>query len=164
MRTGVYPGSFDPLTTAHLAVAQAAIDGCALDRLDLVISTVALAKETGAHAPIAERIAAIEQHAQRDRRLGAVVTEHQLLADIAEGYDVLVVGADKWHQLHDVAFYGSAEARDSALERLPLLAVAPRAGSVTPAPAPDLVVLDLGADLQAVSSTAVRAGREDWRA
>jgi nicotinic acid mononucleotide adenylyltransferase len=164
MRTGVFPGSFDPLTTAHLAVARAAIERCGLDRLDLVISTVALAKETGAHSPVEERIAAIERHRQRDRRLGAVVTGHQLLADIAQGYDVLVVGADKWHQLHDVSFYGSATAQEVALARLPVVAVAPRTGADTPAAGPGVVVLELGSDIQAVSSTAVRAGREEWRA
>ena len=52
MRVGVFPGSFDPLTTAHLAIADAAIVACGLDRLDLVISRAALAKEPGGHAPI----------------------------------------------------------------------------------------------------------------
>ena len=31
-----------------------------------------------------------------------------------------VIGADKWHQLHDLGFYdGSEAARDAALARLP---------------------------------------------
>ena len=63
MRVGVFPGSFDPLTTAHLAIADAAIEACRLDHLDLTISTVALAKEHGGHASIEERIAAIERAA-----------------------------------------------------------------------------------------------------
>src|SRR5262245_54034142 len=53
-RIGVFPGSFDPLTTAHLAIADAAIEVCGLDRLDLTISHAALAKEPGGHAPIEE--------------------------------------------------------------------------------------------------------------
>jgi hypothetical protein len=74
-----------------------------------------------------------------------------------------VVGADKWHQLHDVAFYGgSAAARDLALARLPRLAVAPRAGVALPA-GTGAVILDLAEEHQAVSSTAVREGRTDWR-
>ena len=44
-----------------------------------------------------------------------------------------VIGADKWHQLHDLAFYdGSEAARDAALARLPIArggAPARRAGS-----------------------------------
>ena len=164
MRLGVFPGSFDPLTTAHLAIAAAAIDACGLARLDLVISTVALAKEAGAHSSVEERVAAIERQADALPRLRAKVTERQLLADIAEGYDVLVVGADKWHQLHDVSFYGSAGDRDGALARLPQVAVAPRVGLAVPPAGPDVVVLDVDPALHGVSSTAVRSGREDWRA
>ena len=33
---GVFPGSFDPLTVAHLAIADAAVSYFGLDRLDLV--------------------------------------------------------------------------------------------------------------------------------
>ena len=67
----------------------------------------------------------------------------QLLADIAEGFDVLVVGADKWWQLHDVRFYGSEAAMHTALGRLPELAVAPRAGVPAP-PGVDLLDVDAG--------------------
>lgn len=163
VRAGVFPGSFDPLTTAHLAIAEAAVEACALDRLDLVMSMVALAK-SGAHSSIEERIAAIERQATRIPQVRAGVTDRQLLADIAEGYDVLVMGADKWHQLHDVAFYGSVEARDAALARLPLVAVAPRAGIQPPPYAVGVVVLPLDPTLHGVSSTAVREGRAEWRA
>lgn len=163
MRAGVFPGSFDPLTTAHVAIAEAAIRECRLDRLDLVMSTVALAK-SGSHSSFEERLAAIERQASRIPQLGAAVTDHQLLADIAEGYDVLVLGADKWHQMHDVTFYGSVEARDAALARLPQLAVAPRAGTVPPPAGADVVHLDVEPSLHEVSSTAVRAGRVEWRA
>jgi hypothetical protein len=94
----------------------------------------------------------------------ARVTTDRLIADIAHGYDVCVLGADKWHQLFDVAFYGgSVDARDAALARLPLLAVAPRDGSALPRDV-DVVMLDLDPEHRRVSSTAVRAGRDDWRA
>jgi len=42
--TGVYPGSFDPLTVAHLAIAEAAVHAADLDRIDLALSNVALAR------------------------------------------------------------------------------------------------------------------------
>ena len=32
-------------------------------------------------------------------------TRKQLIADIAEGYDLVILGADKWAQLHDQSFY-----------------------------------------------------------
>jgi hypothetical protein len=92
------------------------------------------------------------------------VSDRRLIADLAEGYDVCVLGADKWHQLHDPAFYASGAARDAALARLPQLAVAPRAGVESPGPGAGLVVLDLDPTFHEVSSTAVRAGRHDWRA
>lgn len=162
-RHGAFPGSFDPLTVAHLAVADAAREQCGLDRLDLVVSHVALAKEDRRQAPVPDRLAAIDAATPDRPWLRAVATRHQLLADIAEGYDVLVVGADKWVQLHDPVFYGSPAAMRAALDRLPAVAVAPRAGAELP-DLPGVTVLDVDPVHHHVSSTAVRAGRRDWRA
>jgi hypothetical protein len=88
--------------------------------------------------------------------LGVVVTEQLHLADIAQDYDVLVLGADKWMQVLDVAFYGSEKERDAAVARLPRLAVAPRHDF----PVPDNCIL-LEVDLPHVSSTAARSGQSD---
>jgi len=71
------------------------------------------------------------------RWLAAEATDARLVADIADGYDVVIMGADKWHQLHDPTFYGGPEAEpaaamDRALERLPICAVAPRDGLTVP--------------------------------
>ena len=165
MRAGVFPGSFDPLTTAHLAIVDAAVEQCRLDRLDLVLSRSALAKDPHGHSPIEHRVAAIEQLGAERPALRAATTDRQLIADLAEGYDLCVLGADKWHQLHDLSFYdGSKAARDAALERLPLLAVAPRRGVASPPPGPTVVLLEIDPMFQEVSSTAVRAGRHEWRA
>jgi len=165
VRAGTFPGSFDPLTTAHLAIVDAAVEQCGLDRLDLVLSRAALAKEPGGHSPIETRVAAIERLATERPAIRAAVSDRQLIADLAEGYDVCVVGADKWHQLHDLEFYeGSPAARDAALERLPVLAVAPRHGIRSPRPGPTVIVLEIDPRFHAVSSTAVRAGRDEWRA
>jgi hypothetical protein len=163
MAVGVFPGSFDPLTTAHLAIADAATEALGLERLDLVMSEVALAKEHGGHAPLDDRLAAIAGAGRPHLR--GLVTPHRLIADIADGYDVCVVGADKWHQLHDLAFYGgSADARDAALARLPRLAVVPRPGSPTPSLSGGAVLLELDPAFGEISSSAVREGREEWRA
>jgi hypothetical protein len=165
MPAGVYPGSFDPLTTAHLAIADAAVARFELDRLDLVLSRVALAKEPHQQSSLDERVAAIERAARVRPALRARVTDQQLLADIAAGYDVCILGADKWHQLHDPAFYGgSGAARDAALARLPVLAVAPRAGVAAPVTGIGVVLLEVDPSFHHVSSTGVRAGREEWRA
>lgn len=165
MPAGVFPGSFDPLTTAHLAVAEAAVATLALDRLDLAMSRVALAKEHGGHSSLEDRLLAIERAGAERPWLRGQVTEHRLVADIAAGYDACVIGADKWHQLHDIAFYGGSTAeRDAALARLPRLLVVPRSGIDLPSDLGGAVLLEVDPSLAVVSSTAVRAGRHDWRA
>lgn len=152
-RRGVYPGSFDPLTIAHLAIAEAAVDIARLDRLDLAISHAALGKSGS--APIDARVAAITRAAASRPWLGTLITDAQLVADIAAGYDVVVMGADKWAQVRDPAWYGGSDAaRDAAVAALPEVLVAPRPGF-------DVVgarVLDVDPALAHVSSTAARAG------
>jgi hypothetical protein len=165
-RTGVFPGSFDPPTVAHVHLAEVAVEQCGLRRVDLSISRDALGKDRSALSPIADRAAAIEQLARTRRWLGVRLTHAQLLSDVAEGYDVVVVGADKWNQLLDPSWYPTVDAHRAALERLPLVAVAPRA-DLTLGAAPvgvQMVVLEVDASYRHVSATQVRAGRLDWRA
>ena len=57
---GCYPGSFNPPTVAHLAVAEAAVRAAGLTRLDLVVSRVALGKEDLPADTLAERVAVLE--------------------------------------------------------------------------------------------------------
>ena len=165
MRTGAYPGSFDPPTVAHLAVAEAAVAQAGLDRLDLVVSEVALGKPRPHGLPVPERLEVLAALGASRPWLGARVTAAQLLVEVADGYDVLVLGADKWAQVLDPAWYGSEEARDEALRRLPPVLVAPRPPAPMPEPSPPAVRhLDLDGRYGEVSSTAVRAGRIDWMA
>jgi hypothetical protein len=157
-RRGVYPGSFNPPTTAHLAIAEAAFTQRRLHHLDLVISRVALAKEDVEHPSFETRVEVVRASVAHLAWLDVVVTDAQLLADIAAGYDVIVMGADKWHQINDPRFYGhSAVARDAAIARLPELAIAPR----PPAPVPAGAALLVPAWAQDVSSTLARAGALD---
>jgi hypothetical protein len=153
-RTGAYPGSFDPPTVAHLAVVAAALEQAGLDRLDLVISREALGKEVAAAPTLAHRVEVLEEIAANRTGLGVRVTDARLIVDVARGYDVVVMGADKWAQVVDPAWYGSVEARDAALEELPEVYVVPRAGD-RPSGVP---LLDIGVDLAGVSSTLARAG------
>ncbi len=158
MATGCYPGSFNPPTLAHLAIAEAAAEACALDRVDLVVSRVALDKEHVVRPDLDDRIAVLDAIAANHAGLAVAVTDQQLLVDVARGYDVLVLGADKWAQVCDPQYYGgSSTVRDAALGLLPRLAVAPRAGHATSRPA-GAVVLDLPVGLLSVSSTRARAG------
>lgn len=159
MGVGVFPGSFDPLTVAHLGVAAAAVEQLGLDRVDLALSIATLGKDHLGPGSVARRRAELEPIVARRRWLGVVVVESSLVVDIAAGYDVVVMGADKWAQVNDPAWYpGGVADRDRALARLPRVAVAPRAGH----PAPDALRLEVPAELLEVSSTAVRAGRRSW--
>jgi hypothetical protein len=155
---GVYPGSFDPPTIAHVAIAEAAVRVGALDRLDLAISRVALGKDAAGQQPLDVRVEMLERLAHSRPWLGVVVTEAQLITDIASGYDLVVMGADKWAQVRDPAWYDdSAAARDAALARLARVLVVARPGfEVVGADA-----LELPEHLGAVSSSAARAGNHD---
>jgi hypothetical protein len=149
-----YPGTFDPPTVAHLAIAEAARNQCAVDQIDLILNREPLGKS--GMQPLETRVAMLQAVAAARPWLAVVVTDRVHLADIAEGYDVLVLGADKWAQVLDPSFYGSPAERDAAVARLPRLAVAPRHGLTVP---DGCVVLDV--DLSHVSSTAARSGRSD---
>jgi len=159
IRRGAFPGSFNPLTVGHLAVAEAAREQCRLDRVDVIVSRVALAKEDVERPRLEDRLAVLRAAATSRPWLGVVVTDHQLIADVAAGYDVVIMGADKWAQVVDPAFYrGSEAARDAAVARLPTVAVAARPPFDVPA---EVVILDVSHE---ASSTAVRDGRTDWMA
>lgn len=172
MRRGAYPGSFNPPTVAHLAIADAARRRLGLDRVDLIISRDALGKHPDGLVPVADRVAVLEDVASSRPWLGVRVTDDRLLADIADGYDAIVLGADKWAQVLDPAWYGgSPAARDAALARLPTVALAPRAGHdhgadpdepPHPSIAVEVVELDVHPDHHHVSATAARDGRDEW--
>jgi hypothetical protein len=163
LRVGCFPGSFDPPTVAHLAVAEAARAQADLDRVDLVISRWTLGKEHLDPASVGRRLAVLERVCATRPWLRAVVTEGRLIAEVAAGYDAVVLGADKWRQVIDPAWYGddpsspaAIDARDAAVAALPRVLVAPRAGD-----RPQGVELLHTDDAHHhVSSSAVRAGTE----
>lgn len=155
-RRGVYPGSFNPPTKAHLAVSEAARRQHDLDVVVWAISTSALGKRT-ADADLdayAQRLDVLTLVSERVEWLEIETTDQQLLADIAEGYDLVIMGADKWHQIHERQWYTSAPEREAALARLPSVAVAPRDGLDVPAEA----LLDVDPAIASVSSSAARRG------
>jgi nicotinic acid mononucleotide adenylyltransferase/predicted RNA-binding protein with PIN domain len=158
MKRAVFPGSFDPLTVAHVAIAEAALHHAALDYVELAVSNTALAKDVYEQHPIAARLSAIERAAADRPWLSAFATDAQLIVDIARGYDVVLMGADKWAQIRDPVWYGDdAGARDAALAALPRVLVAPREGFTIE----DAETLDIAAELTAVSSSRARSGEHD---
>lgn len=153
-RRGVFPGSFNPLTIAHLEIASRARESMDLDEVHIVVSRTALDKPDPPGPSFEERIALLEADAEDIEWLHVSTTEDQLIADIAAGYDVVIMGADKWEQVNDLRYYRGEAARDDALARLPQVVVAPRSGTETP----DALRLETDAAIHSVSSTEARTG------
>jgi len=162
---GVYPGSFNPPTVAHLAIAEAAWRQLGLERLDLAVSRTALGKEAVEVPSLDHRVEVLEAVACTRPWLGLQVVDAQLVVDVAAGYDVVVMGADKWAQVFDPGWYGGSEsARDLAVARLPNVAVVPRTGVLLPENVRGAVLLDVPVHFTEMSSSAARAGRHEWMA
>lgn len=154
-----YPGTFNPPTVAHLAIAEAARIQLGCDLVEFVLSTVTLGKDDRSLPPVGNRAEALRTLCSARSGLAVTLREGSLLADLADGYDWVILGADKWHQIQDVRWYESISHRDRCLAALPPIAVAPRPPDLLP---DHLTVLQVPAELQQVSSTAVRAGRQEW--
>ena len=165
MKVGAYPGTFDPPTVAHIAIADAAWRQGGLDRIEFVVCDAPLGKKDAGVAPLTARLELLRAICETRPWLAVTASESELICDIADGYDAVVMGADKWAQVVDPAWYGGSEAeRDDAVRRLPQLLLAPR-GSLSADGLPHgAVVLDIAGDHASVSSTAVREGRIDWLA
>ena len=160
---GVYPGTFDPPTIAHVAIAEAAVLQGGVDRLDLAVSESPLGKSDADVAALDARVLLLDAIAESRPWLNIVVNQGGLISDIAAGYDAVVIGADKWGQVVDPAWYGgSVAARDEALRRLPRVLLAPRDGVVPEGLPADALVLDLPSEHGSISSTGARDGRTDW--
>ncbi len=163
MRVGAYPGTFDPPTVAHLAVAEAALNQGGLDAVHLVVSRSPLGKNPSVPS-LEDRVAVLEAVASSRPWLSVRVTDRRLIAEVAAGYDAVIMGMDKWLQVIDPAWYGgSEEARDAAVRSLPEVLLAVRDGSAPPElPAAGVRLLDVHPAHGPVSSSLVRAGRVEW--
>lgn len=166
-RTAVYPGSFNPPTVAHVHIAECVIEQLNVDVVYFTISSMTLGKDDARLDPIDDRLDELTMLFSDHPQFEARETSSSLIADIAEGFDVIVVGADKWLQVVDPVWYGDTEARDEALRRLPTVAIAPRSGYEIVEAIPDVieaVILDTDPLHHPISATAVRAGKIEWRA
>ena len=170
-RVGAYPGTFDPPTVAHLAVAEAAWRQAGLHRVHLVVSRAPLGKAPAVPS-FEDRVAVLEEIAAGREWLEVRVSDRRLIAEVAAGYDAVVMGLDKWLQVIDPVWYGGSEAeRDRAVAALPPVLLADRhhsGGPPDPAgtfrPPAGITVLDVAEHHRRVSSTSVRAGRREWMA
>jgi hypothetical protein len=154
----VYPGSFNPPTTAHLAIAAAAREQCNLDVVVLAHSHRVLGKDEVERPLFRHRIEVLEAVAASHDWLRADVTSAQLLVDIAAGFDVVIMGADKWFQIQEVSWYDDVVHRDLSIARLPQVVVAPRHPLIVP---PEVQLYLPAHTIDGISSTDARAGRLD---
>ena len=154
-RTGAYPGSFDHPTVAHLAVVDAVVARAGLERLDPAVCAERVGKGIASIPTLADRIAVLEQVAAGRTGLGVRVTDARLIVDVVDGYDVVVMGADKWAQAVHPAWYGSIYALDAAYARMPEVYVVPRGGDRPSG----VTLLEVDGEVAEVSSTLARAGQ-----
>jgi hypothetical protein len=168
VRVAAYPGTFNPPTVAHLAIAEAALEQGGLDVVHLVLSHAPLGKSP-AGPSFDDRVGVLETVAASRAWMQVRVTESQLIAEVAAGYDAVIMGMDKWLQVLDPAWYdGSVAARDAAVAALPDVLVAARDGSdeaaqaTSPAHSSEVVTLVVDHVHRSVSSSQVRAGRVEW--
>jgi nicotinic acid mononucleotide adenylyltransferase len=124
-RVGLLPGSYDPPTVAHVALAEAALHDH-VDLVALVYSVRTLPKEGEAHPPLlneAQRIEALVRIAAAHPGCAAGLISHGLLADQAaaartrfpEADLFLVMGSDKLLQLLDPKWYRDRDATLASL-------------------------------------------------
>lgn len=154
MEVAIFPGTFNPPTIAHIEIALAALEQLQLNRVDFALSRKALNKVDPDLTPLDLRLKAIATLVKSYPRLGLVYSDRQLIVDMSEGYEYVILGSDKYHQLHDQRYYESRKALLAGLARLPTLVIAPRGESAPP----NTISLDLSSDLSTVSSTLARAG------
>ena len=170
MRIGVFPGSFNPPTNAHLALIRAA-----RTRLDRVVAVMPRAFPHKQYdGPGLDQRLALLEAARADADFEVAVTERGLYIDIArELRAIWGKSADLWFVCgRDAAQrivewdYGQPNAIEGMLDEFGLL-VASRQGEYTPPPALSHRVRSLIVDPQydAVSATEVRsriADGEPW--
>jgi len=158
VRTATQPGSFDPPTLAHLVISWTAMRHHDLEKVFWTVSRQPLGKEAGRTSPD-ERLEVLNAVAGDHRWLEVKTSEARLVADLAQGHDVVVMGADKWVQLHDPTFYDNESAMADALASLPICAVAPRLGLEVP----EEVCLEIPTWASGLSSTDALCG-SPWMA
>jgi nicotinamide-nucleotide adenylyltransferase len=181
-RVALLPGSFDPITVAHGALADSA--GEWADAVVLTYSVRTVAKDAGVEPPLLPERVRIEALREFSAARGLIVgiCSHGLLVDQVRAAETrfpaaeltLVVGSDKVLQLFDPDWYVDREAAledlfGGATVRYAIRsgeAEAVRAALADPANArwrDRLKQIDVAGDVAAVSSRLVRALLRDGR-
>lgn len=180
-RIGVLAGSFNPLTRGHVALVEAA----ETDAVVLLLPRRAVDKEGVTRAAAEDRALVLLEWARRRDRVGVALVNRGLYVEQAallaaqypNGELIFLTGHDKIVQIFDPRYYVERDAALRELFHLASFRVAPRAGrgadalhALLAAPqnrafAAPVTALALGEDVDALSSTVVRAAAgagEPW--
>lgn len=134
-RVGLFAGSFNPLTRAHVALVNAALRSAGLDAVIWTCAVASVDKEQVERAALVDRLAQMRAFVAGRRRDALVLLNRGLYVDeartiralLSPSADLLIlVGYDKIVQIFDPRYYAN---RDVALHTLFSLAdmlVAPR--------------------------------------
>lgn len=134
-RLGVLSGSFNPLTRAHLALAEAARRQLSLEAVLFAVSRVTVDKETVRVAALEDRLLLLSLYARGRAGYAVAVVNRGLYADQAEAVRralpaveelTFLIGSDKALQIFDPRYYRDREEALRRLFGLAGLVVAPR--------------------------------------
>lgn len=134
-RVGLFAGSFNPLTRAHLAIAEAARRDAALDALVWAIAAVTVDKERVQRASVPDRLAQMNALLRTTPSDGLVAFNRGLYVEEAEALRrelassaalYILVGFDKIVQIFDPRYYDDRDAALRELFELAHVLVAPR--------------------------------------
>lgn len=137
-RIGLFSGSFNPLTTAHVALARAAWRVGKLDVLVWACTATTIDKERVSRASLVDRLAQMQSFAQRRPAQTVALLNRGLYVEQAtalrallapEADLALVIGFDKVVQIFDPRYYADRDAALDALFARARLLVGPRAGT-----------------------------------
>ena len=169
-RLGIFPGSFNPPTMAHLRLAQAAL--AQTDEVVFVLPRVFPHDKQFRDTTLDQRLEMLRQATGGEPRFTVAVAERGLFIEIARecraAYGEAVrlsflCGRDAAERIAGWD-YGRPEAWREMLREFELL-VAPRQGEYRPEESQGIRTLPVGVDCDAISSSEVRrriAANEPW--
>ena len=134
-RLGVLCGSFNPLTLAHVVLAQHACPAFHLDQLLYTVAKVTVDKERVTGMGLEDRLLLLLLHVEQQQHLGVALVNRGLYFEQAQAFQSLfdkrvelffIVGMDKLVQILDARYYQDREAALDQLFTLTSLVVANR--------------------------------------
>ena len=134
-RLGILCGSFNPLTLAHVVLAQNACHAFHLDQLLYTVAKVTVDKERVTGMGLEDRLLLLLLHVEQHQHLGVALVNRGLYFEQAQAFQSLfdtrvelffIVGMDKLVQILDARYYQDRAAALDQLFALTSLVVANR--------------------------------------